>query len=232
MTVGRPARWVGILAIAMVLSALAMVGAASWPGGTPAAQANQASIIETGSADPANVRPCPSLPNAGVTTGECASYAQLANGTQVTMLCWAEGNAPPNEKSRKWFWVRVVDGPNAGVTGYVWSDLVSPSTQIPTPECTDATTTYAQPSVLPSVQLQQGAVAPAGYRYDVSVTNFPAYSSVAIDCYDSWSTEPFYSFTLTTDGLGNARSADYCFSADGPDHWVTADGMGSNSVVW
>jgi hypothetical protein len=34
------------------------------------------------------------------------------------------------------------------------------------------------------------------------------------------------------DGAGNAATASYCYSGDGPDHWITANGVESNHVTW
>jgi hypothetical protein len=83
-----------------------------------------------------------------------------------------------------------------------------------------------------SVALAQGPAAPSGYRYAVSLTGFRPNDPVTVTCYDSVSTSGFYTFTLTTDGSGAASTASYCYSGDGPDHWVVADGVTSNHVSW
>jgi hypothetical protein len=82
------------------------------------------------------------------------------------------------------------------------------------------------------VTLSQGPAAPAGYRYAVALSGFAATSTVSITCYDSVSPGGFYTFALTTNGAGAASSASYCYSGDGPDHWVTAGGVESNHVAW
>jgi hypothetical protein len=84
----------------------------------------------------------------------------------------------------------------------------------------------------PSVTLGQGPTAPTGYRYAITLSGFPAGSAVSISCHDSVDPGGFYSFQLTTDGAGNASTAAYCYSGDGPDHWVIADGIESNHVSW
>jgi hypothetical protein len=83
-----------------------------------------------------------------------------------------------------------------------------------------------------TVTLAQGPAAPAGYRYAITLSGFPANTSVAINCYDSVSPGGFYPFSLMTDGSGNASTASYCYSGDGPDHWVIAGGVESNHVSW
>jgi hypothetical protein len=84
----------------------------------------------------------------------------------------------------------------------------------------------------PSVSLAQGPAAPAGYRYAITLSGFPANQTVSITCYDSVSTGGFYTFGLTTDMNGSATTASYCYSGDGPDHWVVANGVESNHVSW
>jgi uncharacterized membrane protein YgcG len=83
-----------------------------------------------------------------------------------------------------------------------------------------------------SVSLAQGPAAPQGYRYAVTLNGFAANSTVSITCYDSVSTGGFYTFSLSTDGSGNASTASYCYSGDGPEHWVVAGGVESNHVSW
>lgn len=84
----------------------------------------------------------------------------------------------------------------------------------------------------PTVTLAQGPAAPAGYRYAVQLTGFPANSNVSVTCYDSVSTGGFYTFTMRTDGGGSAFTQSQCYSGDGPDHWVVAGGLTSNHVQW
>jgi hypothetical protein len=83
-----------------------------------------------------------------------------------------------------------------------------------------------------SVTLGQGPAAPAGYRYAVTLDGFGAGQAVSVSCYDSVSPSGFYTFTLTADGSGHASTASYCYSGDGPDHWVVAGGIESNHVTW
>ena len=51
-------------------------------------------------------------------------------------------------------------------------------------------------------------------------------------CYDSTSPQGFQTFTLHTDGSGDASTSTGCYSGDGPDHWVVANGVASNHVQW
>jgi hypothetical protein len=83
------------------------------------------------------------------------------------------------------------------------------------------------------VSLAQGPPAPAGYRYAISLHGFAAGSTVTISCRDSVDPDGFYTFTIVTDGAGNASTENQCYSADGPDHWVVADSsVESNHVQW
>jgi uncharacterized membrane protein YgcG len=84
-----------------------------------------------------------------------------------------------------------------------------------------------------AVTLAQGApAAPAGFRYAISLTGFAPNTAVSIACFDSVSPSGFYTFSLVADGAGNASTASYCYSGDGPDHWVIANGVESNHVPW
>jgi lysophospholipase L1-like esterase len=85
----------------------------------------------------------------------------------------------------------------------------------------------------PTVALAQGPVAPFGYRYTVTVSGFSANTSVAISCRDSVDPGGFFTFDLETNTNGSASVSDECYSADGPDHWVIANGTyESNHVTW
>jgi Prokaryotic phospholipase A2 len=88
------------------------------------------------------------------------------------------------------------------------------------------------PSGPAKVTLAQGPAAPAGYRYAITLSGFTPGSAVSITCYDSVSPGGFYSFHLTADVAGGASTASYCYSGDGPDHWVIANGVQSNHATW
>jgi hypothetical protein len=90
----------------------------------------------------------------------------------------------------------------------------------------------APPPPSPTVSLARGPAAPAGYRYAVTLTNFAANSSVTVTCHDSVDPQGFYTFTLVTDASGAAFTQNQCYSGDGPDHWVFANGIQSNHVTW
>jgi hypothetical protein len=67
----------------------------------------------------------------------------------------------------------------------------------------------------------------------VSLQGFPANSSVSISCRDSADPAGFFTFSMTTDGSGSASTQNQCYSGDGPDHWVVANGsVESNHVQW
>lgn len=96
---------------------------------------------------------------------------------------------------------------------------------------TPGATTQPAPSGA-SVRLGQGPAAPYGYRYAVTLSGFPAGTGVSVSCHDSVDPRGFFSFTVTTDGAGNASVQNQCYSGDGPDHWVIAGGLTSNRVGW
>ncbi|MDO9352435.1 MAG: hypothetical protein Q7T55_01985 [Solirubrobacteraceae bacterium] len=82
------------------------------------------------------------------------------------------------------------------------------------------------------VSVAQGPVGPKGYRYAISLSGFAANTAVPIVCRDSADPGGFSTFSLPTDAAGNGSTSNQCFSADGPEHWVTADGLESNRVTW
>jgi len=82
------------------------------------------------------------------------------------------------------------------------------------------------------VTLAQGPAAPSGYRYAIALSGFTPGAPVGVECYDSVSPGGFYHFSLTTDTEGDASTDQQCYSADGPDHWVVAGGLQSNTVEW
>jgi hypothetical protein len=88
------------------------------------------------------------------------------------------------------------------------------------------------PGGVGSVVLAQGPAAPAGYRYAITLSGFGANSAVAISCRDSVTAGGFYPFSLSTNASGAAFTQSYCYSGDGPDHWVVAGGVESNHVTW
>jgi hypothetical protein len=83
-----------------------------------------------------------------------------------------------------------------------------------------------------SATVSQGAQAPFGYRYLISLSGFTPDSTVGVECYDSQDTGGFYWFPITVNGSGDATTQSYCYSADGPNYWVVADGVQSNTTQW
>ena len=81
------------------------------------------------------------------------------------------------------------------------------------------------------IALSQGGSAPAGYWYSVNLSGFTPGSRVTLYCHDSVDRN-FWSQTFTINGAGNASDSTLCYSADGPDHWVTGGGVESNHVQW
>lgn len=98
--------------------------------------------------------------------------------------------------------------------------------------CPNSTTPPPNPSGSRSVLLAQGPPAPSGYRYAVTLHGFPGNSNVGVTCHDSVDPQGFFTFVMHTDGAGSAFTQNQCYSADGPDHWVRANGIESNHVRW
>jgi hypothetical protein len=88
------------------------------------------------------------------------------------------------------------------------------------------------PPTGPMISLSQGDAAPAGYWYSVVLTGFTPEASVTVTCRDSVDPVGFWNQTLVMDGSGRASDTTLCYSADGPDHWVTGGGVESNHVSW
>ncbi len=148
-------------------------------------------------------------------------YADLGHDAVMTryrsMIGSRFSGACPEESERV---TNLVPGGPAGATSAddSGSGEAAPSPLPPTPT--------------PSVGLTQGPEADQGYRYNIRLNGFPAGSSVDITCHDSADPAGFFDFILTVDQAGNASTASYCYSADGPDHWVIAGGVESNHVAW
>ncbi|UWZ36359.1 hypothetical protein Drose_35890 [Dactylosporangium roseum] len=172
--------------------------------------------------------------NAGGTAGpRIAAYATVQISCKVRGFQVADGNP---------WWYRVGSSPwndsfyvsadafyNNGATsgslrGTPWVDPAVPDCGA-APGAPEASTA--------SVTLARGPAAPAGYRYAITLTGFTPNTAVSVRCYDSVSPGGFYTFTLTTNTTGSAATQSYCYSGDGPDHWVVADGrVTSNHVTW
>lgn len=91
-------------------------------------------------------------------------------------------------------------------------------------------TTPPPPSA--AISLTMGGAAPAGYWYSMTLAGFAPGSSVTVTCRDSVDPDGFYSQTFTINDGGSASDSTLCYSADGPDHWITGGGVESNHVSW
>jgi uncharacterized membrane protein YgcG len=159
-------------------------------------------------------------------------------GDRVQLQCYAWGDAVGAYSNRLWYYVNNVTRPivpsngqpNVGYLNAHYINDGAPANVVDTGvgQCGAA----PSPPAVPSVTLAQGPVAPAGYRYAITLSGFGANSSVSISCRDSVSPGGFYTFSLTTNGSGQAFTQGYCYSDDGPDHWVVANGIKSNYVSW
>jgi len=167
----------------------------------------------------------------GIAGPQIAAQATVQISCKVTGFRVADGNT---------WWYRIASAPwndgfyvsadafyNGAPTGgtLVGTPFVDPAV----PDCVGGSGSTATPTVT----LTQGPAAPQGYRYAITLNGFPANSAVSLNCYDSVSPGGFYPFSLTTNASGSASTANYCYSGDGPDHWVIANGrIESNHVSW
>ena len=171
--------------------------------------------------------------NAGGTPGP-----QVANGQSIQIACKLPGFQVADGNT---WWYQIASAPwNNGF--YVSADAFyndgatsgslfgTPFVDPAVPDCAGGTGGSTSSA---AVALAQGPGAPAGYRYAISLSGFAASTGVSIECYDSVTPGGFYNFTLTTDAGGSASTASFCYSGDGPDHWVVANGrVESNHVTW
>ena len=137
------------------------------------------------------------------------------------------------------YWYRIASSPwnnnyyapaNTFLDGDPPNGPYTHNTDFAVPDCTKSSTGS---STRPSVTVAKGPVAPFGFRYAVTVSGFAANASVAISCRDSVDPSGFFNFDLKTNASGTGFTQKECYSADGPDHWVVADGKyTSNRVQW
>jgi hypothetical protein len=151
-------------------------------------------------------------------------------GETVELVCGAWGDAVGPYANRRWHLVDNLSRPAAG-RGWL------PDRYLNTPNNANQATPGepecgAAPAPTPSISLAQGPPAPAGFRYAITLSSFPASSIISVSCRDSVTPGGFYNFSMVTDGAGNASTQNQCYSADGPDHWVVANGVESNHVGW
>lgn len=161
------------------------------------------------------------------------------NGDNIELLCWTLGSTvPPYNNNTLWYNARIVSGRGLG-TGFVndhfiYTGINEPNIVEPgVPRCGSSPPPPPPvPASQPTVTLSQGPVAPSGYRYAISLTGFPAFSSIQVACYDTASPSGFWFFPMQADSGGSAYTQSECYSGDGPDHWVRAGGFESNHVSW
>jgi hypothetical protein len=126
------------------------------------------------------------------------------------------------------------NGPLVIPSGYLGEMLPTDGPTIGNSACNAVPPNYGPPpgAQVGTLYLAQGPPAPGGYWYAVSLVGYPPSSAVAITCRDSVSPAGFITFTMHTDGSGDATSTSGCYSGDGPEHWVTALGNESDRVSW
>lgn len=163
---------------------------------------------------------------------------------RVQLECYAWGDAVGPYNDTLWYYVLNVtrptnDGaPNMGFLNahYINDGKLANQIDAGVPACVNnrpPTQPPFQPKPQsPSVTLAQGPTASSGYRYAITLSEFAANTPVTISCRDSADPGGFYTFSLTTNSNGQASTQSYCYSGDGPDHWVVANGIASNHVTW
>jgi hypothetical protein len=139
------------------------------------------------------------------------------------------------------FWYRIASQPwddqyyaaaNTFMNGDPWDGPYEHNTDWAVPDCDIAAPPPPPPPPSQVVTLARGDAAPLGYWYIIDLTNFAGLTGVAVTCRDSVDPTGFRTFQLMTDADGSASSRTSCYSGDGPDHWVVADGVESNHVAW
>lgn len=162
---------------------------------------------------------------------------------QVQLRCYSWGDAVGTYDNRLWYNVVNVTRPtNAGVENsgylnahYIDGGLLANQINSGVPDCSAPSPPSPSPPPPPSphVTLAQGPTAPLGYRYAVTLTGFSPGAVVSVSCRDTLSPGGFRNFTVVTSGSGYAFTGSYCYSADGPDHWVVVNNqLESNHVTW
>lgn len=219
----------GVAALVGVLSVVGAVLVAG-PPGAAAAGGPVFTVMNTSETPPDGVwfRRSPHTADTDGITGH-----GVYRGERVELECYAWGDSVGQYNDKLWYYALNVSRPtNGGVTNqgflnahYINDGKAANVVDAGVPDC-------SAPKSEPTVSLAQGEPAPAGYRYAITLDHFAANSGVSVTCYDSVSTSGFYTFTLTTDAAGHAFSQSYCYSGDGPDHWVVAGGTTSNHVTW
>lgn len=139
------------------------------------------------------------------------------------------------------YWYRLAGSPwndqyyaaaNTFMNGDPWNGPYTHNTDFNVPDCGAPQPPPPPPSPNPTVSLAQGPAAPHGYWYVISLDHFSAGSAVSVSCHDSVDPGGFRTFALTTNGSGHTATQSGCYSGDGPDHWVIANGFQSNHVSW
>lgn len=162
---------------------------------------------------------------------------------QVQLECYASGQPIGQYNDSLWYYVLNVTRPvnydgeaNQGMLNahYINDHQDANVVDAGVPACVNNRPPVGvqPPPPQPAVALAQGPAAPQGYRYAISLSGFAANAAVSVSCRDSVDPGGFYTFTLQTDTNGQASTAGYCYSGDGPDHWVVANGVESNHVAW
>ena len=153
---------------------------------------------------------------------------------RVELQCYAWGDSVGAYNNTLWYFVLNVTRPtNAGVTNsgylnahYINDGLAANQIDAGVSQCGSA------PPPQAAITLSQGPAAPAGFWYSISLDNFAGGATISVTCRDSVDPGGFKTFSLTTNGAGHTATQAWCYSGDGPDHWVTANGVESNHVQW
>lgn len=170
----------------------------------------------------------------------------IANHQAVAIACKVRGFQVQDGNT---WWYRVASAPwnsryyvsadafyngaptSGSLKGTPFVDTAVPDCGAPAPQ-PDPSTSQPEPATAPAVHLSQGPPASSGYRYAITVSGFPTNVSLTVSCRDSADPNGFFAFTLATDQAGSASTDRQCYSNDGPDHWVVADGIPSNTATW
>ncbi|MGW5667371.1 pentapeptide repeat-containing protein [Micromonospora sp. NPDC003776] len=145
-----------------------------------------------------------------------------ANGNAFIERACYSGDGPEH-------WVRSGATESNHVT---WTAAPPPPRASAAPGAGPSQGANPRPPVGARIELVRGSTAPRGWWYNVTLSGFTPNSKVTVTCRDSVDRWGFWAQTFTIGLDGRASDETLCYSADGPDHWITGGGVESNHVGW
>lgn len=175
------------------------------------------------------------------------STVQSLNGSQfgnemftvpgpVDVAVWCiTDDLNPGSALGKWYYVSLSGAPYPDTSGYVWGNIVKDAP--PVPACTPALVA-AHPFLPGTLSLARGPAHGSAYWYAITLRGLHPNFAYTVGCYDDYMvfdvrhTDPFRTFTLRTDSVGDAFTDNACFSGEGERHWVKIGPYETDFVEW